>query len=331
MRASVIDVLANGCPCCGRDVAFGELATRQASPSIDRVVASSPYSSSSGPNWDIICWTCNMRKNSASIEIRSRIIAALGTISANLDATLESASSGNLVAKRQRKDYHDRKTCSECATLVWCTACSTHNPASDSNHHQCKRCSSVIAKECRRRKAAGITPAPHGSKHVCTAACETPNLPFCYTPEHNAHVPVDHINGNSRKCYTCSRSYDLYHGALRRAQERQTPFDSTPEFHSSLLNDIFTRTACVYCSRQFRQCFTSVGVVSPLSKSLDCIIPKYGYVHQNVACCCMECNSSKGDMTLDDLRALNEYCMWRASHPIGHENGSVPPKWHAHS
>lgn len=99
-----------------------------------------------------------------------------------------------------------------------------------------------------------------------------------------------------RKAINRSQEKILYFSAKTRAKKKNLPFTIT-------LKDIFIPPYCPILGIPLLCC----GPLSDYSPSLDRIIPKYGYIKNNIIVVSLRANRIKSDATIDELKKIYEF------------------------
>lgn len=135
---------------------------------------------------------------------------------------------------------------------------------------------------CRRKKEDGQT-SYRELYNICKRAAQDRNLDFLLTME-------EHTNLIIKKCYCCGNSPTPYNRYLKVDGRRRN--------RSEFTHDSYVNAAWV----------TVNGV--------DRIDSKLGYIKENVAPCCYNCNVGKGEMSLRDyIKHCNKVVEFNKSVP----------------
>ena len=91
--------------------------------------------------------------------------------------------------------------------------------------------------------------------------------------------------------------YNNFHNVKYRANKDNILFLITKEdLKNSLLEN---NMKCIYCKKELN--FNGTPINRMNSPTIDRIIPKLGYIKDNITICCYRCNAIKSDANFDEL------------------------------
>lgn len=103
----------------------------------------------------------------------------------------------------------------------------------------------------------------------------------------------------------------LVSSVVERAKLNNIPYDNKEDLYNYLL-PIFEKNICECCKKEFN--IEKLNDSRNNSPSIDRIIPEKGYVVDNVAILCMECNRRKANMTWEEMNRITKWIKKRVKY-----------------
>jgi hypothetical protein len=99
----------------------------------------------------------------------------------------------------------------------------------------------------------------------------------------------------------------LRRGMINRAKTKKIAFDNTYFTVEYLIDRIIKNNKCQCCGKELDISYKENRKFNDNSPSIDRVIPKLGYIKNNVAILCWRCNKHKQDSTAKELRMIADF------------------------
>lgn len=118
--------------------------------------------------------------------------------------------------------------------------------------------------------------------------------------------PINRENERKRKeQYPLQVRCQLLRGGMRdRSKELSLPFDKDKLTVRYLMERVNEHPFCECCGKKLDLNFKLNNMKNDLSPSIDRLVPKKGYVIENISILCWRCNNLKRDATIEELTTI---------------------------